>query len=214
MFLDMRDPSDLTAPRSRSRRRLVLLAGCLFLAALLALVVIQLRGHGTDVVMVSHTSMVTDAKVTGQSAPDFTLPALEGSEALSLHALRGHVVVLNFWASWCTPCRQEAPGLATLSKSYFPKGVRFLGVDENDERTSAIAFEKEFGIPYPSAFDPATSLSDSYRLFGLPTTLVIGSEGSVRYRFNGYLDTLTLRAALDATLGQPASNAPMKSAIS
>src|SRR6266516_7181999 len=80
-----------------------------------------------------------------QPAPDVSGPALGGGR-LRLASLRGSVVVVNFWASWCAPCRAEAPALAALSQECLPLGVRFVGVDERDDRSAAQAFERSFGL--------------------------------------------------------------------
>lgn len=143
------------------------------------------------------------AQANEGEAPAIDLPAVEGPP-VSLDAFRGYVVVVNFWASWCGPCRQEAPGLRRVSEDYVRRGVRFLGVDERDDRPAASGFLREFGITYPSAFDPAGSLADDYQLDGLPSTFVIDPAGQIRYRFFGYLDEATLRGALDRlTAKQP-----------
>ncbi len=133
-------------------------------------------------------------------APDFRMPSLRGGGAISLSAFRGEVVVLNFWASWCTPCRLEAPGLEQTWKDYRDRGVQFLGMDERDNNPAGISFQDEFGITYPSAVDPAGSLADDYALIGLPTTLVIDPNGQIRFRFIGYVDAQSLRKVLDPVL--------------
>ena len=133
-------------------------------------------------------------------AADFTLPTLAGDANVSLRSFRGSIVVLNFWASWCAPCRKEAPDLARTAVAYRAQGVRFLGVDERDDPAAALAFQREFGITYPSVFDPAGSLADDYGLLGLPTTYVISREGRLLFKFSGYLDKATLVSTLDSVL--------------
>lgn len=133
-------------------------------------------------------------------APNFTLPSLSDDTTLALRSFRGSVVVLNFWASWCAPCRQEAPDLERVAVAYRSQGVRFFGVDERDDPAAALAFQREFKISYPSVFDPAGSLADDYQLVGLPTTYVISGDGRLLYKFTGFLDKLTLTSTLDAVL--------------
>jgi DsbE subfamily thiol:disulfide oxidoreductase len=140
------------------------------------------------------------AETQNTPAPDFSLPSLEDVDPVGVSAFRGHVLVLNFWASWCAPCRTEAPGLRLVSEHYRARGVRFLGVDERDDDAAAEAFVREFGWHYPSASDPAGSLASDYRLIGLPTTFLIDSQGTIRYRFQGYLERGVLQAALDDLL--------------
>jgi cytochrome c biogenesis protein CcmG/thiol:disulfide interchange protein DsbE len=128
------------------------------------------------------------------------MATLGRSGNLSLSSLRGNVVVVNFWASWCGPCREEAPDLEATSRAYRSRGVRFLGVDERDDEAAALAFVREFDITYPSVFDPSGALADDYALLGLPTTVVVDRNGQIVYRFTGYLDAPVLRSALDDVL--------------
>lgn len=180
---------------------LVLLALLVALGSLGMLAWLQLDAHGTNITAGSNTDVVGQARVINGMAPDFTLPDLQGSGHVSPSQLRGHVVVLNFWASWCEPCVREAPGLAAVSKAYLSQNVRFIGIDEKDSRPSALAFQSKYGVTYPSAFDPSGAIADRYRLVGLPTTVVIGPDGDPLYRFMGYLDPQTLGQALDAVVG-------------
>ncbi len=116
-------------------------------------------------------------------APDFTGTTLTGSR-LSFAAYRaGKVVVLNFWGSWCVPCREEAPMLAVLAQRYRPAGVAFLGVDVRDTTASAEAFARDFGITYPSVTDPGSVITLDFTsavpVAGTPTTLVIDRTGHI-----------------------------------
>jgi thiol-disulfide isomerase/thioredoxin len=114
--------------------------------------------------------------------PDFSGKTLTGTP-LSFSAYRGRVVVLNFWGSWCPPCRSEAPTLAALSAKYSHDGVSFLGVDVEDTPVNGEAFEQGFGITYPSLNDPgqavAQIVSGAVPISATPTTLVIDSTGHV-----------------------------------
>jgi cytochrome c biogenesis protein CcmG, thiol:disulfide interchange protein DsbE len=132
-----------------------------------------------------------------EPAPAFELPVLghKGS-TISLSSLKGQVIVLNFWASWCLPCRDEAPRLRSAWEgSRGHQGVLFLGVNEMDDEAGAQAFQREFQMTYPSVFDPAASLADDYGFFGLPVTYVIDAQGVMRYRFAG---SVTESALVDA----------------
>ncbi|MGO9078430.1 MAG: TlpA family protein disulfide reductase [Streptosporangiaceae bacterium] len=121
-------------------------------------------------------------------APDVRGTTLTGQK-LRLASYRGHVLVLNFWGSWCTPCREEAPALATLAQRLGPAGVRFLGVDVNDNVASALAFMHTFNISYPSLNDPgdmiALDFSGTVPLNATPSTLVIDRSGRVAARILG-----------------------------
>jgi thiol-disulfide isomerase/thioredoxin len=114
--------------------------------------------------------------------PDFSGKTLTGT-SLSFATYRGKVVVLNFWGSWCPPCRSEGPTLAALSAKYTRDGVSFLGVDVEDTPVNGQAFEQGFGIAYPSLNDPgqavAQVISGAVPISGTPTTLVIDSTGRV-----------------------------------
>ncbi len=140
---------------------------------------------------------------TGPVAPSVSGPVVGGGR-LALSAYRGHVVVLNFWGSWCTPCRAEAPGLSALAAHFKSSGVRFLGIDIRDSPASAEAFMSDFRITYPSLNDPSDTLALDFRdtvpPAGIPTTLVISRSGRITARvigettYNG-LKTLVQRAA-------------------
>lgn len=130
----------------------------------------------------------------GRAAPDFTLPALRGDREISLSDYRGSPIVLNFWASWCGPCKDEAPILAATEKAWRDQGVVFLGVDTTDNREDAIAFEDRFGIEYDSVFDVNGDLSVSYAVLGYPETFFIDADGAIRAKHVGVLpdaETLT-----------------------
>lgn len=169
---------------------------------ILAAAGLQLLTRGTsNVAGLSAADQGARAQAASGPAPGFTLPLVPGSGEVSLRSLRGQVVVLNFWASWCVPCRLEAPVLEAASRAYASRRVSFLGVDEQDDRPSATAFQREFGITYPSAFDPSGTLVDDYGLIGLPTTLVISRDGRLLYRLLGRMDRETLTSTLDVVLG-------------
>ena len=115
-------------------------------------------------------------------APDFSGTTLTGSR-LSFSSYRGRVVVLNFWGSWCGPCREEAPALAVTARQYRQAGVAFLGVDVRDDTASALAFAREFGISYPSVNDSSSQITLDFTaavpIAGTPTTLVIDRTGHI-----------------------------------
>jgi thiol-disulfide isomerase/thioredoxin len=115
-------------------------------------------------------------------APEFTGTTLTGSR-LSFSSYRGKVVLINFWGSWCEPCRAEAPVLAALATRYRPAGVAFLGVDVRDTTASAQAFARGFGITYPSLSDPGSAVSLDFTgkvpIAATPTTVVIDRAGHI-----------------------------------
>jgi cytochrome c biogenesis protein CcmG/thiol:disulfide interchange protein DsbE len=135
-------------------------------------------------------------------APDFTMPDLESGERISLSDLEGKIVVLNVWASWCLPCREEAPALQAVWEAYRSRGVLFLGSNYLDDRDAARAFVREFGITYPSVFDPSGRLAVDYGFVGLPSTFVIDTTGRIRFQFTGYTTGQSLRRVLDEVLSE------------
>lgn len=114
----------------------------------------------------------------GKVAPDFTLARLDRSGTLQLSSLRGKVVVLNFWASWCDPCEREAPALQAASKRW-GKEVVVLGVDVNDFRANARGFMRKYGLTYPLVHDNKNVTSPKYGLTGLPETFFIDRRGRI-----------------------------------
>ena len=132
------------------------------------------------------------------SRPD--APAVAGTTLagarLSLSSYRGTVVVVNFWGSWCAPCRSEAPTLADLAERYRSKGVQFVGVDIRDSPASAEAFVQNFGISYPSLNDPADEIALAFRgtvpPAAIPSTLVIDPSGHIAGRVIGQASEASL----------------------
>jgi cytochrome c biogenesis protein CcmG, thiol:disulfide interchange protein DsbE len=113
----------------------------------------------------------------GQPAPNFVLTTFEG-EDISLESLRGKVVVVNFWASWCKPCEEEAEDLENAYRFYQPRGdVVFLGIGYIDTRPEAMAYLEKFDITYPNGPDLRTRISQAYRIRGVPETYFIDQEG-------------------------------------
>ena len=133
-----------------------------------------------------------------RAAPDVSGTTLSGAR-FSLASYRGKVVVLNFWGSWCAPCRSEAPTLAVLSEQYQSKGVQFVGVDIRDSPASAEAFLHNFRISYPSLNDPGDEIALAFRgtvpPAAIPSTLVI-DRGSIAGRVIGKASYSTLNGIL------------------
>jgi len=142
------------------------------------------ESNGTSFVAGSYDTTVY-ASQARPLAPDIKGTTLAGRK-LALAQYRGDVVVLNFWGSWCGPCRQEAPALAALAAHFRSRGVRFLGVDIRDSPAAADAFERTFRISYPSLNDPADEIALAFQSTvppaGIPTTLVIDRTGRVAVR--------------------------------
>jgi cytochrome c biogenesis protein CcmG/thiol:disulfide interchange protein DsbE len=129
-------------------------------------------------------------------APSFDLPALSGSGRVRLADYRGKIVVLNFWASWCDPCIDEAPLLASMAAEQAKSGVVFVGVDANDVVDDARAFTTRFGLGYAQAHDGDGSEKDHFGVTGFPETFVIDRSGRAVQWFPGQIDADGLRAAI------------------
>jgi thiol-disulfide isomerase/thioredoxin len=118
-------------------------------------------------------------------APDFQLSSRAG-KPVSLAQFKGQVVMLNFWASWCGPCRQEMPILENISKKYKPLGFTMLGVNVEPDSKAAEGFLKETPVSFPIAFDTDSKVSKLYDVAGMPSTVIVDRKGNVRFLHRGY----------------------------
>ena len=137
--------------------------------------------------------------LVGAPAPDFALSLFDGGE-LSLADLRGSVVVVNFWASWCAPCRDEAPVLERVWREHEDQGAVFVGVNFRDVPAKAKAFIKEFDLTYPNGPDPYNRVSRAYGITGVPETFLIARDGHVVEHYIGPVSEAGLRSALEEVL--------------
>lgn len=113
------------------------------------------------------------------TAPDFRLTTFDG-ETMTLGELRGQVVIINFWASWCPPCRDEATYLETTWRKYRDRGVVLIGVDYVDTESAARAYLEEFDITYPNGPDVGQEIAQAYRIKGVPETFYVDRQGQLR----------------------------------
>jgi peroxiredoxin len=116
---------------------------------------------------------------TNEPAPVFELPSLSGDGGIALAELRGEAVVVNFWASWCRPCRDESPYLEQLWREKRARGLVLVGVNEEDVSKDARRFARRHGLTYPLVRDKSGGLRDDYKLRGYPETFVIDRRGDV-----------------------------------
>jgi cytochrome c biogenesis protein CcmG/thiol:disulfide interchange protein DsbE len=140
--------------------------------------------------------------VESGTAPDFTITTFDG-ETYTLSALRGQVVIVNFWASWCDPCREEAAYLEQTWHKYSDQGVVFIGVDYVDTEREALAYIDEFDITYPNGPDIGTRISDEYRIQGVPETFFIAKNGELRGMHVGPLEPPQLDEKIEELLAEP-----------
>jgi peroxiredoxin len=122
-----------------------------------------------------------------KKAPDFTLKSLQGSN-LKLSEQAGNVVLLNFWASWCAPCRKEMPLLNDLHNKYKPLGFSVIGVNVEQETNLAKSFISDNPVDFPVLLDDSNKASKLYDVSAMPTTVIIDRNGVVRYLHKGYQD--------------------------
>ena len=119
------------------------------------------------------------------AAPDFTLPSSTG-ENVRLAEQRGQVVMLNFWASWCGPCRQEMPLLDAMFQRYSSAGFVLYGVNVEEDNTDAIKLIKQLGVSFPILYDAESKASSLYQVDAMPTTVLIDKKGQIRFVNRGY----------------------------
>ena len=123
--------------------------------------------------------------LAGRPAPDFALKSSSG-ENLRLSEYRGDVVMINFWATWCGPCRQEMPLLDELYSRYQRVGFNLLGVNIDDDSSRAMAMINELGVSFPVLFDARKEVSKMYNVDAMPVTVIVDREGNVRHVHQGY----------------------------
>jgi DsbE subfamily thiol:disulfide oxidoreductase len=144
--------------------------------------------------------------VFGVAEQDRPLPRLAGEtlDGVRLDAASyadGRVLVINAWATWCGPCRREQPQLVRLADRYEDQGVRFLGINHQDDRDAARGWVREFGVPYPSLFDPSGRSAANLGFPALPDTYVVDRGGTIRWVVYGETDERELAGLIDDVLG-------------
>ena len=131
------------------------------------------------------TVSLSGASGSAPPAPDFTLANRAGGE-VSLAGLRGQVVMINFWASWCGPCRQEFPALDQIYAKYKPMGFTLVGINVESEKSDAERFLGGQKVSVPILFDPQNKVSGSYGVSAMPTTVLVDRQGRVRWQHRAY----------------------------
>jgi cytochrome c biogenesis protein CcmG/thiol:disulfide interchange protein DsbE len=135
-------------------------------------------------------------KLTGEAKPFRLEDVRAGRPPVSLEALRGKPVVLNFFASWCGPCIREMPALQAMSERYTGR-VHFVGITFNDRRKEATNVVERTGVGYAAAFDPSSDVAVDYAVRVMPTTFFIGADGNLIERKDGEISEVQLRAVID-----------------
>jgi peroxiredoxin len=137
----------------------------------------------TAVILMTVSSVTAGIKET--AAPDFTLKSV-GGENLKLSEYRGEVVLINFWASWCGPCRQEMPVLSELHDKYKALGFTVLGVNVEEDSSKARKLLQEMSVSFPVLLDNESVVSKQYDVIAMPSTVLVDRNGNMRYLHKGY----------------------------
>ena len=161
-------------------------------AAAIALLVLGLLGYAL-------LGQSTGSLQVGSPVPGFQLTALDGSP-MDLDAQRGKVVVINFFASWCAPCRQEATDLEATWRLYQGQEVQFFGIAHKDAASKAQAFLDEFDVTYTSAIDPGNRTARTYGVTGVPETFIVNQQGQLVRHFLGPITLADLNREIDQAL--------------
>ena len=141
---------------------------------------------------------LTEAPIVGFLAPDFSLQTAVG-QTVTLSEITGQPVVLNFWASWCAPCRVEMPSLQQASRTYNGRAA-FIGINQGENSTTITEFGNEYGVTYPLLVDQDNLVNRLYEVNSLPTTIFIDQNGVVREVIIGILSEAVLQSRLDDML--------------
>jgi len=175
-------------------RRLLQAGAICLLLALVALFAKSVIDNQTSV-----ASQVADGR--HPAAPDFTLDRVGGGSPLTLSSLRGKVVVLNFWASWCDPCKTEAPALQELADKYKADGVDVVGLDSQDSTGDAAAFARRYHLTYPLVHAEGSEIYHRWGLTGYPETFLLDRQGRVVHHFPGEVSAADVEAQLKPLIG-------------
>ena len=187
---------------AHKRRIMIVIVVSLINVALLALLGSQLLVPAQDQ---SHSS---SSPLDGHPAPDFTLAVLSTHAASNIHlaTFKGKPVLLNFWASWCDPCKHEAPLLEVTWRRVQSQGIVFLGIDFQDTQSDGLSFIQHYGITYPNVVDANGSTAINYGVTGVPETIFIDRHGVIVHKVIGELTEQTLDSNLQLLSGRAAQD--------
>ena len=144
-------------------------------------------------------SRLGEVAATNQPVPQFVVTSLNGAE-IDIKALRGKVVMIDFWSSWCGPCRAEAPILSQVYREYEGQPVAFIGIAIWDNSSDILKFADEFNVQYPNAIDSEGRIAFEYGVTGIPQKFFIDSSGTLVRKYVGPMNATTLRQVLDEML--------------
>ncbi|MFE2747489.1 TlpA family protein disulfide reductase [Streptomyces scopuliridis] len=200
------------APRRRSERRFRALPPVVVGVAALTLSACSgggKSGGGGDTNFVTNTGGISSVAAADRKPANRLFGETLDGERLDVADLKGKIVVMNVWGSWCPPCRAEAPHFAKVAKETESKGVAFVGINTRDpNKGPALAFEKDYGVPYPSLYDPAGKLivngfpKGSLNPQSIPSTIVLDRDGKIAARALLALDAEKLRKMIDPLIAE------------
>lgn len=192
---DAREVAGRARPGARRLRR----GSVVLVLVVLAAAALVLAGRLAGPPPTTAGVVVEGKAVVGRPAPRVELPGLRGGQ-VRLADLRGRPVVLNFWASWCPPCLAEMPEFQRVHRRLGDR-VAFLGVNQRDQAQAAERLARSSGVTYPLALDAAGRAFDAFGGLGMPTTVLIGADGTVADIVSGQLDETLLRERIRSVLG-------------
>ena len=192
---DIRLPSleQAASPERSPAGRLGRMLGFGFVVAVVLALVLML-GYG-----LASKQGNTGNSLLAREAPNFTLELFDGN-TLTLSDLRGQPVVVNFWASWCSTCREEAADLENVWRDYKGRGVVFVGVNVSDAREDALGYIEEFDVTYNNGPDQGKKIYNTYGVTGFPETFFVNRQGIIVRKYVGPLDEQTLAAFMEELL--------------
>ena len=202
------DPQSDLIPKARrmpfGRRGLIIAAVAVPVLGLLAILAWASATSGPARGGLAVNNSIVELNVDAESAPEFELALFVEPESyegrISSADLRGQVVMLDFWASWCPPCRDEAPVLAQVYDEYRERGVEFVGFNLWDNAGDANLFLQQQGHEYPNGVDEGGKIAISYGVRGIPEKFFLDREGRIVRKFSGPMDADLLRQILDTLL--------------
>jgi cytochrome c biogenesis protein CcmG/thiol:disulfide interchange protein DsbE len=173
-------------------KRIILITGLVILVGWIAVVAVNMLS-------------LESTQLQGRKAPEFALPLFDqfDQDQIALAELRGQVVVVNFWASWCVECYKEASLLEQAWQDYRDQDVVFIGVDYLDTDKEALAYMHKYGVTYPSGPDIGSKISKDYGITGVPETIFIDKDGNISHVQIGPIEKAQLYALLDSLVAKP-----------
>ena len=189
---ELREQEGTASSRRRVLVAVAVLVPLLGLFAVLAWALVESGGQPAGVAI---NTQFGEVEIEEGPARDFTLTLFDG-ESISLSELRGKVVLIDFWTSWCPPCRREAPTLADAYRRFEGRGVVFVGVAVWDSEEQAAGFVRELGVEYPNGLDSKGTIAIDYGLTGIPEKYIVDREGRLVRKFVGPMEPDQLEAVL------------------